>query len=202
MSFQEVFSSAAVLPVRHVKMETPNKSMQSSHAIPALIELLSDTTGSGSEEDHHFELEDTLNAEHDHNAGRRNMDNAVASHSQIYANAQEAFDELALQSPRSSSSSQDLGLLNDLCFRNFPRASSSSNFSSSLISLQTQATQPPLSESNDVFEPTRPRQSNVPAPPPKRFYKFWWRGIVRAVYDASRAERMARARSATQESFE
>ena len=47
-----------------------------------------------------------------------------------------------------------------------------------------------------IFDPIRPcRGAPGKAPPPRRFYAFWWRNVVRAAYDAERAARLARART-------
>ena len=87
------------------------------------------------------------------------------------------FNELAIHSPRTETI-QSSEFFNIAIVCDLPRCRSTSSNASS----QQQA---------NFYEPTRRLPSIAPAPPPKRFFKYWWRGIVRAVYDAKRAEQIA-----------
>ena len=87
------------------------------------------------------------------------------------------FNELAIHSPRTETL-QSSEFFNIAVVCDLPRCRSTSSNASS----QHQA---------NFYEPTRRLPSSAPAPPPKRFFKYWWRGIVRAVYDAKRAEQIA-----------
>jgi hypothetical protein len=167
-----------------------------THSIPALIDLLADAAieKSESEDARHTMMEDLLNADSSDseckiNCRGQGMD--VSCNTNDQGCTQEVFDELALQSPRSTASNQDLGFHSYMCISDFPRASSSGS--------STHHASVPSPFPEFTFEPIRQIVSNVPPPAPKRFYKFWWRGIIRAAYDASRARQIANARASAQE---
>jgi hypothetical protein len=163
------------------------------HEIPELIDLLSESTShaSDSKKLESISLEDILNFDCDtaedtadsdrEHTSFENIDKQLNPSSHARHVIQDPFDELAI-SPRNEPCC-DLGSFADLCFNNFPRARSSGhpNARNSI----------PSGES--IYEPVRPWTSAVPAPPPRRFYKFWWRGIVRGAHDAARAARFADA---------
>jgi hypothetical protein len=165
------------------------------HAIPELIDLLSESTphSPDTRKLESMSLEEILNfdsdavqdtSDSDSISGNENLpsiDEQGSPGSRSRSVIQDPFDQLAL-SPRSEAHG-DIGFLPEIFFRNFPRASSSDHF----------PTRTGSSSGESIYEPTRPWPSAVPAPPPRRFYKFWWRGIIRGAHEAARAARLAGA---------
>mmetsp|Transcript_3120 Transcript_3120/g.6826 ORF Transcript_3120/g.6826 Transcript_3120/m.6826 type:complete len:185 (-) Transcript_3120:46-600(-) len=179
-----------------MQSSTCQKTCISSGArvIPELIELLSDSSphSPDTQKLESMSLEDILNfdsdaaedtSDSDFISGHDSMsytDEPCSPTSRARAVIQDPFDELAL-SPRNESCS-DFSFP-DLLLRNFPRARSSDYITTRI--------RPSSGES--IYEPTRPWTRAVPAPPPRRFYKFWWRGIIRGAYEAARVARLAGA---------
>ncbi len=177
-------------------MQTCQKSGVSigAHVIPELIDLLSDSTAHSPDTQklESMSLEDILNFDSDAAEDTSDSDCISGHDSTSYTDEQSTptsharaviqhpFDELAI-SPRSEACGDFI--FPDLLFRNSPPAQFSDHF--------TARRRPSSGES--IYEPTRPWTSAVPAPPPRRFYKFWWRGIIRGAHEAARAARLAGA---------